>query len=57
MSLCEKCVETVAESKTIIFCLPGVVSSGMSKEYQGLENLGVWSLTSLIVMFTLMSED
>lgn len=37
--------------------LPGVVSSGMSKEYTGLENLGVWSFTSLMVIFILMSED
>lgn len=37
--------------------LPGVASSGMSKEYTGLENLGIWSLTSLTVMFILMSED
>lgn len=37
--------------------LPGVASSGTSKEYTGLENLGIWSLTSLTVMFILMSED
>lgn len=37
--------------------LPGVVSSGMSKEYVRRENLGVWSLTSLTVMFNLMSDD
>lgn len=40
-----------------IWHLPGVVSSGMSKEYTGLENLGVWSFTSLMVIFILMSED
>ena len=37
--------------------LPGVVSSGMSKEYTGLENLGEWSFTSLTVMLILISED
>lgn len=37
--------------------LPGVVSSRMSKEYTGLENLGVWSFTSLMVILILMSED
>ena len=29
----------------------------MSKEYPLRENLGAWSLTSLMVMFSLMSED
>ena len=37
--------------------LPGAVSSGMSKEYPAREKRGAWSLTSLTVMFSRMSED
>lgn len=37
--------------------LPGAMSSGMSNEYVTRENLGVWSLTSFTVMFSLMSDD
>lgn len=37
--------------------LPAAVSSGISNEYVTRENLGEWSLTSLTVMFNLMSDD
>lgn len=37
--------------------LPAAVSSGISKEYVARENLGEWSLTSLTVMFNLVSDD
>lgn len=44
---------SLSDAKT----LPGAMSSGMSNEYVTRENLGVWSLTSFTVMFSLMSED
>lgn len=51
----------IVNFKVGCFCetetLPGAMSSGISNEYVARENLGVWSLTSLTVMFSLMSDD
>lgn len=45
------------KSPMFLESLPGAMSSGMSNEYVPRENFGVWSLTSLTVMLSLMSDD